>query len=164
MKTNETKYNIQRDKGLIEIERKFETVKERVWEAWTGKDLLDKWWAPKPWTSQTSHMEVVEEGKRIYSMNSPEGDQHWAMQEFIAIRPNQTLKFRDCFCTDEQTEDDSLPRSEWEVNFEDFGQNSKLRISIQHHSPEDLDKILEMGFQEGFNNCLLNLDEVLENR
>jgi uncharacterized protein YndB with AHSA1/START domain len=164
MKTNETQFQIDRESFTIQVEREFSAEKERLWRAWTDSKILDKWWAPKPWTSETTHLEVVEEGKRIYSMNSPEGDRHWSMQEFIAIRPNQNLKFKDFFCEDENTPNEAMPSSEWDVKFQDFGQNSKLNISIHHGSAEDLDRILEMGFLEGFSMCLRNLDEVLENR
>ena len=32
--------------------REFEGTPEQVWEAWTESELLDKWWAPKPWKAK----------------------------------------------------------------------------------------------------------------
>lgn len=135
-----------------------------MWQAWTDKQILDKWWAPKPWTSETKNMELVEGGKRIYSMTGSNGEKQCSMEEFTAIKPNENLKFKDCFCENEQVKDSPMPQSEWDVKFQDEGQFSKVNITIQHQNPEDLDKDMEMGFKEGFEMCFQDLDEVLENK
>ena len=39
------------------IEREFGGSPEQVWKAWTERALLDQWWAPKPWKTETKSFE-----------------------------------------------------------------------------------------------------------
>lgn len=34
---------------MMFITREFAGAIEDVWQAWTDSEILDKWWAPKPW-------------------------------------------------------------------------------------------------------------------
>jgi uncharacterized protein YndB with AHSA1/START domain len=34
------------------IAREFAAPLEKVWKAWTEKEILDLWWAPKPWRAK----------------------------------------------------------------------------------------------------------------
>ncbi len=33
----------------LKITRDFDAPVKQVWNAWTQSELLDQWWAPKPW-------------------------------------------------------------------------------------------------------------------
>ncbi|MGY3214376.1 SRPBCC family protein [Mucilaginibacter sp. HD30] len=33
----------------LHVVREFKGTVERVWAAWTQAELLDQWWAPRPW-------------------------------------------------------------------------------------------------------------------
>ena len=55
------------NKKLIVV-REFDAPLEEVWKAWTEKDLLDQWWAPKPWKAKTKTMDFREGGIWLYSM------------------------------------------------------------------------------------------------
>jgi uncharacterized protein YndB with AHSA1/START domain len=35
------------------VNREFAAEHNLVWDAFTKQELLDKWWAPKPWRSET---------------------------------------------------------------------------------------------------------------
>ena len=37
----------------IVVVREFDAPLEEVWKAWTEKELLDQWWAPRPWKAKT---------------------------------------------------------------------------------------------------------------
>ena len=55
--TLETK--ITRDpsgKKLI-VTREFNAPLEKVWRAWTESSLLDEWWAPRPYKTETKSMD-----------------------------------------------------------------------------------------------------------
>ena len=46
----------------ITVEREFEASVEDVWRAWTEKELLDQWWAPKPYKARTKTIDFREGG------------------------------------------------------------------------------------------------------
>ena len=58
--------------------------------------------------------------------------------------------------------DQALPSSEWVVTFDESTPDSTLVTAvIRHERLEDLEKIIAMGFKEGFSATLQALDEIL---
>ena len=42
------------DNKKMTITRGFDAPVADVWRAWTESELLDQWWAPKPWKAETN--------------------------------------------------------------------------------------------------------------
>ena len=53
--------------------------------------------------------------------------------------------------------------SEWDYNFSEANGITKVNITIYNESLARLEKMIEMGFKEGFNATLKNLENVLAN-
>lgn len=78
--SNQTDFKvIDQDKQLI-VTRKFNAPLPLVWKAFTTKELVEKWWAPKPYQCVIKSMEFKEGGFLHYYMLGPEGDKHWCMR------------------------------------------------------------------------------------
>lgn len=73
------------NENILKVERTFNAPIELVWRAWTEAELLDQWWAPKPWKSETSHMDFSEGGYRLYAMVGPEGEKHLGRTDYRSI-------------------------------------------------------------------------------
>ncbi|MEX2335655.1 MAG: SRPBCC domain-containing protein [Fulvivirga sp.] len=153
---------VDKQSNTVKVKREFAATNDKVWAAWTESGLLDQWWAPKPWKSRTKTMDFNEGGQRLYAMVGPEGEEHWALADFTSITPKSNYKFLDAFCDSEGNINDDLPRSEWDVSFSGSGGSTVVDIEIKHEKLSDLEKIIEMGFKEGFMMALDNLDELLE--
>ena len=41
----------------ITVTRHFNAPLDQVWKAWTESELLDQWWAPKPFKAETKFMD-----------------------------------------------------------------------------------------------------------
>lgn len=50
---------------------------------------------------------------------------------------------------------------DWKVVFNAVGDTTKVDVEVTFASEEDLNKIVEMGFKEGFAAAHANLDELL---
>jgi uncharacterized protein YndB with AHSA1/START domain len=143
------------------ITAEFDAERELVWDAYTRAELLDQWWAPKPWASRTKVMDFREGGRRFYAMVSPEGVERWSVQKYTSITPKTNFKFFNAFAdADENLE---LPGSDWDLNFSDQGGTTKVSISIYNESLERLERMIELGFREGVMMQLQNLEELLAN-
>ena len=138
-----------------------------VWDAFTKAEILDQWNAPKPWTAKTKHMNFEVGGKRFYAMVSPEGQEHWSIQKFTSISPKTNFKLLNAFA--DKDENPELPGSDWDYNFseqnarpdEPVGRGiTKVSITIYNESLERLEKMIEMGFKEGFAMSMKNLEEL----
>ena len=143
----------------IKVTRYFDAPPSLVWRAWTESELLDQWWAPKPFASRTKVMEFREGGRRFYAMVSPEGQERWSIQEYKSITPKSNFKFFNAFA--DKDENPQLPGSDWDLNFSGQDGATKVSISIYSESLERLEKMIEMGFKEGTMGQLENLEELL---
>lgn len=57
-----------------------------------------------------------------------------------------------------------LPTSEWVLNFSEDINGTHLKIVVKQISLEDLQTLINMGFQEGFEATLESLREMLEGK
>jgi len=143
----------------VSITKEFAAQLSLVWDAYTQAELLDQWWAPKPMTSRTKAMDFEVGGRRFYAMVSPEGDERWAVQKYTSITPKTNFKFLNAFA--DKDENLELPGSDWDLNFSEQDGKTKVSISIYNESLERMERIIAMGFQQGIEALLQNLEDLL---
>ena len=143
----------------VTVTKEFAAELSLVWDAYTTPELLDQWWAPKPFLSRTKVMDFKVGGRRFYAMVSPEGGERWSVQKYTSITPKTNFKFFNAFA--DKDENLELPGSDWDLNFSEQGGTTTVHISIYNESLERLEKMIEMGFQAGFTMTLNSLEELL---
>ena len=153
---------VDQESNIIKIERSFNAPVDLVWKAWTSPEILDKWWAPKPWTAHTKFMNFSEGGIWLYAMVGPENEKHWARVDYLKIDPQKYFSATDSFCDEEGKPDPSLTATRWEAYFTQQENETILNILLTFSSLPDLKSILSMGFKEGFTSGLENLDQLLD--
>ena len=152
---------VDKSTKTVSVTREFDADLSLVWDAYTKPEILDQWWAPKPWASKTKLMNFEVGGRRFYAMVSPEGHERWSVQKYTSISPKTNFKFFNTFA--DKDENPELPGSEWDLNFSEQNGTTKVSISIYNESLERLEKMIEMGFKEGFTMTLKNLENLLTN-
>ena len=145
----------------ITVEREFEASVEDVWRAWTEKELLDQWWAPKPYKARTKTIDFREGGHWMYAMVGPDGDESWVWVNFFKIVPNSSFTAEDFFCNDKGERTHDFPGMFWNNIFAKTSNGTKVTCELTFATEDDLNKILELGFEPGFTAALGNLDELL---
>jgi len=144
----------------VTITRVFDAPLENVWRAWTEKDLLDQWWAPKPFIAKTKFLDFKVGGRRFYAMVSPEGQEGWSIQKYTSITPKTNFKMYNTFA--DKDENPQLPGSDWDINFIEQNGTTKVCVIIINESLDRMKKMIEMGFVKGFTATLQLLDELLK--
>ena len=159
--TNNLLFDFTVDKATktVVVTREFDADLSLVWDAYTKQEILDQWWAPKPWASKTKFMNFQVGGRRFYAMVSPEGQERWSIQKFTSISPKTNFKMLNAFA--DKDENPELPGSDWDYNFSEQNGKTKVSITIYNESLARLEKMIEMGFQGGFTMGLQQLDELL---
>jgi uncharacterized protein YndB with AHSA1/START domain len=157
-------FTVDKENNKVNIKREFNADRELVWEAWTNPEILDQWWAPKPWKSKTKRMDFKVGGQRLYAMIGPEGEEHWALADYTSITPHTNFKYLDAFCDNQGNINISFPRSDWNVDFSEQKNSTLVKITIKHEKLSDLEKLIEMGFKEGFTIALNGLEEILTSK
>jgi len=160
MKTNVLfDFIVNKETKTVTVKREFLANRNLVWSAWTEPEILDQWWAPKPYVSKTKSMDFKVGGRRFYAMVSPEGQEHWSIQKYTSIRPKTNFKMLNAFA--DKDENPELPGSNWDLDFIEKGEKTKVIITIYNESLSRMEKMIEMGFKEGFTATLNYLETLL---
>lgn len=152
-------FTVDQSANLVLITRAFDAELSLVWDAFTKQEILDQWWAPKPYQSRTKVMDFRAGGRRFYAMVSPEGQENWQLQQYTSITPKSNFKFFSVFA--DKDENPYLPGSNWDLSFSEQNGITSVHITIHNESQERMLKMIEMGFKEGFTATLNELANLL---
>jgi len=152
-------FTVDKPTKTVVINMEFDARLSLVWDAFTRPEILDQWYAPKPWTSKTKHMDFKVGGRRFYAMVSPEGEERWAIQKYTSISPKTNFKMFNVFADKDENPDP--PGSEWDLRFSEEEGMTTVNISIYNESLERLEKLME-GFRIGMTMTYENLKDLLQ--
>lgn len=155
-------FSVDKESKTINVKREFAANLNLVWDAWTKPELLDQWWAPKPYRTVTSSLDFREGGSWMYAMISPEDEKHFCRADYKKIETLKSFSALDAFCDEKGAINMEFPRSLWTNSFTETNGTTTVNVNISYESLADLEKIIEMGFKEGFSMALENLDQYLE--
>jgi uncharacterized protein YndB with AHSA1/START domain len=148
----------------ITITRQYDFAPQLVWDSWTKSEILDKWWAPTPWRAETRKFEFKPGGMWLYAMVGPNDEKHWARVDYTKIDAPRSFEGLDSFSDDQGVKNNELPQTNWRVEFNSVEGGTEVFVEVSAAKPGALEKMLEMGFEEGFKMGLDNLDEYLHSR
>lgn len=145
----------------IKVKREFAAPLEKVWQAWTDSEILDQWWAPSPWKAVTKTMDFKNGGYWLYYMSGPDGEKIWNKDIYQNIDPMKSFEGTDFFCDEGGNENKEFPKMFWKTSFTESENGTTVEVEITFSTEEDLAKIVEMGFEQGFASAHENLDQLL---
>jgi uncharacterized protein YndB with AHSA1/START domain len=145
----------------ITVRREFAAKRQLVWDCYTKSELLDQWFAPRPMTVKTSHMDFSAGGYWHYAMVTPDGQEFWGRMDYQTIRPIDGFTALDGFCDAAGALNPDLPRASWDATFRDASGHCLVQTVVSYGSAEEVRKVVEMGLREGLASSLERLDELL---
>lgn len=154
-------FQINRENATVTVRREFVAELEKVWKAWTVAEILDKWWAPSPWTSKTKSMIFEKGGHRHYAMCGPSGEEHWGMTKYTEIVPFSLIVGEDYFCDEDTNVNMEMPSAWFDQTFERREGRTVVTIETRYADLSALEFVISMGFKEGMTAILEQLDELL---
>ncbi|SEM58947.1 Uncharacterized conserved protein YndB, AHSA1/START domain [Chryseobacterium taichungense] len=154
-------FNKDLDAASVYVMKIYNTDVSKVWDYFTKSELLDQWWAPKPWKCETVSQEFKSGGVWLYSMVSPEGEKHYAQVKYGEIMEHRSFDGTDTFCDDKGNSNPDFPEAQWLFGFTGVEEGTKVTVNIHFASEPAMNQLLEMGFEEGFKTGLNQLEEIL---
>ena len=109
----------------------------------------------------TSIDKFKEGGKWFYAMVGPENEKHWARMNYLSITHHKSFSAQDFFCDENGNINTSLPVSEGKMVFTETSSGTLVEFKLIYATEKDLQKIVEMGFEEGIIICLDQLEKLL---
>ena len=150
---------VDKQTKTVSITKEFAAELSLVWDAYTKPELLDQWWAPKPLDIANNGHGLQGRRKEILCNGEPRRCRTLGVQKYTSITPKTNFKFFNAFA--DKDENLELPGSDWDLNFSEQDGTTKVSISIYNESLERLEKMIEMGFKEGFTMTLTYLEDLL---
>src|SRR3954470_16859360 len=133
MSTN-TQLQIAKDllNKKITVTRHFDATPDQVWRAWTESELLDQWWAPKPWRAETKTMDFKEGGHWLYAMVGPDDSKMWSKVDFESIEPNKNFEAVTYFSDENGNANNAFQtsHSSWKNEFSASDDRTKVVVEI----------------------------------
>ena len=151
-----------KDQHRITIRREFMAGRQRVWDCHTKSELLNQWFAPKPFSTKTQSMDFREGGHWHYAMIDPDGQEYWGRMDYQSIQPIDHYSGLDGFCDAAGELNLDLPRANWDVTFSARGPHTVVQTIVSYQSAKDLQTVIDMGMEEGMASTLERLDDLLE--
>ncbi|HSY62697.1 MAG TPA: SRPBCC domain-containing protein [Cytophaga sp.] len=154
-------FSVDKENKKIKIKREFAANQDLVWDAFTKKEILGQWWAPKPWKVKTKSMDFKSGGQWLYAMVGPDGEEHWSLVEYIHVEPVKHFTGKDAFTDSDGNINKDMPRSKWEVTFTGKAEHTIVDFQISYDDLAQLEATIAMGFKEGITMTMEVLDELL---
>ena len=152
-------FTVDKAAKTVVITREFAAELPLVWDAFTKQELLDQWVAPAPFKSKTKYMNFEVGGKRFYAMISPDGQEGWILQTYTSITPKTNFKLYNAFA--DKDENPAPTGSDWDYTFSERDGITTVHITIYNDSLERMERMIEMGFKEGYKASISNLENLL---
>src|SRR5258707_9680291 len=93
----EMDFIVDKQTKMVNITKEFAFELSLVWDTYTKPELLDQWWAPKPFASRTKVIDFSVGGRRFYAMVSPDAQERWGVQKYPSIIPKTNFKLLNDF-------------------------------------------------------------------
>ncbi|WP_370898741.1 SRPBCC family protein [Chryseobacterium gossypii] len=155
-------FNKDFDANSVYVMKIYGTDVSKVWDYFTKSELLDQWWAPKPWKCETVHQDFKAGGIWHYAMVGPDGEKMYARVKYGEIREHRSFDGVDAFCDEQGNINEDFAQSNWLIGFTGVEEGTKVTINIHFPDQQAMKQQLEMGFEEGFKMGLNQLEEILK--
>lgn len=150
------------DENSILVSRVFDAPIEKVWQAFTDSKILDQWWGPSPWKAETKKMNFTTGGYWLYAMVGPDNEKHWSRMNYLEINPYNSIEVEDAFSDENGKLNRDLPVGRGKISFTRARDGVKVDFKSIYPTKDDLDKLVEMGFEQGISQCYDQLDSMLK--
>lgn len=144
------------DHDLV-ISRLLKAPRAALWRAWTEPDRLKEWWCPKPWVTEVRAFELRPGGAFHTFMSGPDGGSSDNPGCFLEIVPGERIVATWMLLGGWR------PATPWlamtaVITFADEAGGTRYTATAMHPDAATRDRHAEMGFFEGWNLCIDQLE------
>jgi uncharacterized protein YndB with AHSA1/START domain len=141
----------------LAIERYIDAPPETGFKVWIGR--LEKWWAPKPWTTRIIEQDLRPGGRTAMVMTGPGGETSPIEGVILEVVINERIVFTNAFAAG------CIPQKPFMVGLFEFapeGRGTRYRASARHWDEATMKQHEAMGFQRGWTQVAAQLAELAE--
>jgi uncharacterized protein YndB with AHSA1/START domain len=145
------------------ITARFDAPVERVWQVWADPRTLERWWGPPTYPATVVDHDLEVGGRIAYFMTGPEGDRHHGWWRITAVEPPRRLEFEDGFADADGNPNLQMPTTNACVTLSERDEGgTEMTILTRFPSLEAMEKLTEMGMEEGMTLAIGQIEGLLE--
>jgi len=145
----------------LTIVAEFDAAVERVWRVWEDPRRLERWWGPPTWPATFERHDFAVGGRCAYFMTGPDGERARGWWRITAIDAPHRLEFDDGFADDAGEPVADMPVIHCAVSLEPNGSGTRMTTLSRFDSLDQLEKLIEMGMEEGLTLAEGQIDALL---
>jgi uncharacterized protein YndB with AHSA1/START domain len=139
----------------------FDASVDRVWRIWEDPRQLERWWGPPTWPATFERHDFAPGGEASYYMTGPDGEKARGWWRITAIQAPNRLEFDDGFADDNGAPVEAMGTTHATVTLEEIGGRTRMTVLSTFESEEQLNKMVEMGMEEGMKEAAGQIDALL---
>lgn len=140
------------------LTRDLKAPRAKLWRAWTEPELLQQWWAPKPWQTEVVALDARPMGAFHLVMKGPEGEEFSSPGSFLHIERERTLVWTSALESGwRPVAEPGFPMTVT-ISMHDHDGGTRYTAHVLHATLEQVQRHKEMGFFDGWNTCITQLD------
>jgi uncharacterized protein YndB with AHSA1/START domain len=139
------------------ISRTLRAPRALLWKAWTDPELLRQWWCPQPWTTEVRAFDLRPGGAFHTFMRGPDGGTSDNPGCFVEVVPLARIVFTSMLLGDWRPATPWMPFTAV-ITMADEGAGTRYGAQVMHPDAASRDRHAEMGFFDGWNICIDQLD------
>ncbi|BCM82165.1 SRPBCC family protein [Methylobacterium indicum] len=122
-----------------------------LYRAWTEPDLLERWFAPHPFTVAQAETDPRPGGATRIVMRSPDGTDFTSRGVYLELVENTRIVFTDAYT--DGWEPATKPFFTGIITFTPKGEGTRYTALARHWNAEDRAAHEAMGFHDGWGRC-----------
>lgn len=145
----------------LTVHANFPVPVSRLWDAYLDPRQLEKFWGPVEYPATFTRHDGAVGGRSNYYMTSPEGEQfhgYWMWNEVVE---HKFFEVTDGFAHADGSVNEDLPATRTVFSFDPHEGGSKLTITANFDSADELEQIVAMGMIDGTRSAMSQIEQVL---
>ena len=149
---------------MMTITAELDASVDRAWQLWADPRQLEQWWGPPGYPATFTTHELAVGAHVSYFMTAPDGERYHGWWRVLAVDPPARLELQDGFGDSDGKPDPEMPTGRMVVTLTPSGHGTRMAIESSFESLETMEKVLEMGQEEGMIEAIGQIEGILATR
>lgn len=149
------------DACTLTVTATFEHPIEKVWALYADPRKMERWWGPPTYPATVVAHELAPGGVVHYFMTSPEGEEFHGRWDVETVDEPNGFTALDYFADTDGKPAAGMPATRMEYSFSSIDGGTRMVCVSRYDSLDDLQKVLDMGMEEGLRGSMGQMEAVL---
>jgi uncharacterized protein YndB with AHSA1/START domain len=141
---------------------RFEAPIERIWRLWSDPRQLERWWGPPSHPTTVVDHDLTAGGRVTYYMTGPDGERFDGEWEVVEVDAPNRLRIKDADLDDDGRPTDGNGMTGATITLRaESPATTTMEIETHFFSREEMEKVLEMGAEQGTLESIGKIDALL---